>query len=398
MEDEEKTKNQLIMELRRLHERIDELVKSETECKRIAEELHESEKKFRTIEEEKGKLLKAIEIAKEAVCITSQDGAVIYTNEAMDKQFGYKNGELIGKYLSILYAGPSSEAVMKKIMSEIENKGSWQGEIHNKRKDNTEFLSYATVSALEDIDGKILNYVSTQHDITKITEMQEQLALKEKLAVLGQLAGGVGHELRNPLGAIKNAVYFLNMALEETDPEVKETIELLRKEVAKSERIISSFLNFAQPKTQIRYKVNVNELVQEELSRNTMPENIKVVCRLDEKMPAILADPDQLVLVFGNIILNAIQAMPKSGELAIESKLESSKMAVVSFKDTGVGIPRKHFIKLFEPLFTTKARGIGFGLAIAKIIVEEHGGTIEVESEVGKGSAFIVRLPLALKS
>lgn len=117
-----------------------------------------------------------------------------------------------------------------------------------------------------------------------------------------------------------------------------------------------------------------------------------------QALPSILADPDQLAQVFGNIILNAIQAMPKGGELVVKSKLGRPKQIVVSFTDTGVGITKKNLEKLFEPLFTTKAKGIGLGLAVTKLLVEGHGGTIEVDSEVGKGSNFTVKLPIALKS
>jgi signal transduction histidine kinase len=243
---------------------------------------------------------------------------------------------------------------------------------------------------------------------SELREAQDELIRKEKLAVLGQLAGGVGHELRNPLGAIKNASYFLNMALEEPEPEVQETLEILEKEVGASERIISSLLDFARPKSPVRRKVDINELVQEALSRATVPENVEVVSQLDEALPAILADPDQLGQAFGSIILNAVQAMtlpsrlgmPEGGRLVVKTEGRGDpggrpSWVVVSITDTGVGIPEENVGKLFEPLFTTKAKGIGLGLALVKALVEGHGGTIEVQSKVGKGSMFMVRLPIS---
>jgi PAS domain S-box-containing protein len=229
----------------------------------------------------------------------------------------------------------------------------------------------------------------------ELREAQEQLVRQEKLAVLGQLAGGVGHELRNPLGAIKSAAYFLNMALEEPDPEVKETLEILEKEVATSENVISSLLDFARAKPPTRRRVDTNEVIQEALSRVTVPENVEVVSQLDGRLPAILADPDQLGQVFGNIILNAVQAMPEGGQLTIKSEVPSAEWVAVSFTDTGAGIPEENLDKLFEPLFTTKAKGIGLGLAVTKTLVEGHGGSIEVESEVGVGTTFMVRLPMS---
>jgi signal transduction histidine kinase len=244
-----------------------------------------------------------------------------------------------------------------------------------------------------------------QRDITRrkqaeeeLREAQEQLVRREKLAVLGQLAGGVSHELRNPLGAIKNAAYFLNIVMSEgePEPEVKETLEILEKEVATSERIIGSLLDFARPKPLVRRKVEINDVVREALSRTTVPDAqcVEVVSQLDETLPVVLADPGQLAQVFGNLILNGIQAMPEGGRLAIKSEVESPEWLVVSFTDTGVGIAEEKLGRLFEPLFTTKAKGIGLGLALAKALVEEHGGTIEVQSTVGKGSTFTVRLPV----
>jgi PAS domain S-box-containing protein len=227
----------------------------------------------------------------------------------------------------------------------------------------------------------------------ELRDAQEQLIRQEKLAVLGQLAGGVGHELRNPLGAISNAAYFLNMVLEEPDPEVKETLEILQKEVKTSEKIISSLLDFARAKAPTRRKVDINEVVQESLSRVAVPEDVEVVRQLDEALPIILADPDHLDQVFGNIILNAVQAMSEGGRLLVKTEVSSPEWVAVSFTDTGMGISEENLGKLFEPLFTTKAKGIGLGLAVTKTLVEGHGGTIEVESQVGKGTTFRVRLP-----
>ncbi|MBM3238976.1 hypothetical protein FJZ31_22005 [Candidatus Poribacteria bacterium] len=227
----------------------------------------------------------------------------------------------------------------------------------------------------------------------ELREAHEQLVRQEKLAVLGKLAGGVSHELRNPLGIIKNAAYFLNMVLKEPNPEVKKIVEILEKEVTRSEGIISSLLDFARPKPPIWQQVDINELIRDALSRITVPENVEVVSQSDEALPNILADPGQLGQVFGNIILNAIQAMSGGGRLVIKSEIQSPQWVAISFADTGMGIPEENMGKIFEPFFTSKAKGIGLGLVIAGALVEGHGGKIEVQSEVGKGSIFTVRIP-----
>ena len=228
----------------------------------------------------------------------------------------------------------------------------------------------------------------------ELREAQEGLIRKERLAMLGQLASGVGHDLRNPLGAIKNAAYFLNMVLEEPDPEVKETLEILKKEVGTSEAIISSLLDFARANPPTKRKTGVSKVLQEALARAAVPNNIEVLQEISETLPEILADPDQLGQVFGNIILNGIQAMTEGGQLTIKSEAPAPGRVSVSITDTGAGIPEEQLEKLFEPLYTTKAKGVGLGLAIVKTLVEGHGGTIEVESEIGRGSVFTVRLPI----
>ena len=190
-------------------------------------------------------------------------------------------------------------------------------------------------------------------DITERKRMEEQLKRSEKLAVLGQLAGGVGHELRNPLGAIKNAAYFLNMVLEKPKPEVKETLEILDEEVASCEHIISSLLDFARQKPPTRRKIDIEDVIQRALSHIRVPENVEVVSQPDRALPLILADPDQLSQVFGNIILNATQAMPEGGRLVIKSSVPEPGWVAISFADTGVGIPGEAMTKVFEPLFTS---------------------------------------------
>jgi PAS domain S-box-containing protein len=231
-----------------------------------------------------------------------------------------------------------------------------------------------------------------------LQQAQQQVIRQEKLAILGQLAGGVAHELRNPLGSIRNTAYFLNMALKKPEPEVKEILKVLEEEVLTSERIISSLLDFARPKAPAKHKVNIINIIQDAMSRVAVPENIEVVSHLDRSLPAILADSDQLVQVFVNIILNAIQAMPDGGRLIVKAESSSSEEVSVSFTDTGGGIPQENLKSIFEPLFTTKAKGIGLGLAVSKLLVAEHGGTIEVKSRAGKGSKFKVRLPIDSRS
>jgi PAS domain S-box-containing protein len=307
-----------------------------------------------------------------------------------------------------LLATKDDDKLLAFVLSQLQNADEFINKVkylydHKKEKSRDEILFK---------DGRVLDRYSAPlifpngdyfgriwffRDITDRKRMEEQLVRQEKLAVLGQLAGGVGHELRNPLGVIKNSVYFLNMVLESQDPELKETLKILEKEVAISERIITSLLDFARAKPPLCRKVDIHQILREALSPVNVPENITVEYPVVKSLPRVLADPDQLDQVFKNIILNAVQAMPRGGRLMIKSETQEPGWVAVSIADTGVGILEENIEKIFEPLFTTKAKGIGLGMAISKTFVEGHGGSIEIQSEAGKGTTCTVKLPVLEK-
>lgn len=237
-----------------------------------------------------------------------------------------------------------------------------------------------------------------------LEKTQEKLMRREKLAVLGQLAGGLAHELRNPLGAIKNAAYYLNLALETTDETDKEMLGIIIKEIDTSERIIHSLLDFARTRAPELHPANVNEIIQDALSRVQIPNDpkIKTILNLDMKTPPIMADSEQLVQVFSNLLLNAVQAMPEGGQLEVTTKYDvfngeqaTTRPITITIADTGVGIPKENLYKIFDPLYSTKTRGIGLGLALVKTLLDGHDGTIEVKSNgiPGQGTSFTIKLP-----
>ena len=226
---------------------------------------------------------------------------------------------------------------------------------------------------------------------------QERLARQERLALLGQLAGGVSHELRNPLGAIKNATYLMRMTLPvgSTDPDTMEALHIIEQEIDSAEHIISSLLGFAQPRAPDRRPTQVERLVEGALARSQARgvEGVEVVTQLEPALPLVMVDLVQMDAVLTNLIVNAVQAMPEGGRLQIEARAAPGAVEI-AVSDTGVGMAPEALAMLFEPLYTTKAKGIGLGLPTSKMLVEAHGGTIQVHSEVGRGSTFVVRLPL----
>lgn len=226
-----------------------------------------------------------------------------------------------------------------------------------------------------------------------LEKAQERLLRQEKLAVLGQLAGGVGHELRNPLGVINNAVYFLQMALAGADEMIKEYLELIASRVAEADGIVTSLLNLSRTRQATREPVTIATLLEETLRRQPPPAGISLQQTLAPELPPIVVDPQQISQVLGNLITNAYQAMPLGGELTLSAQRLPDRVSL-SVRDTGLGMEPDIMERVFEPLFTTKAKGVGLGLAISKNLVEVNGGLITVESTPGQGSTFTIVLPI----
>ncbi|NOQ21390.1 MAG: PAS domain S-box protein [Candidatus Aegiribacteria sp.] len=239
--------------------------------------------------------------------------------------------------------------------------------------------------------GESLGLIIT--DITELKQVEEKLIRNEKLAVLGQLSGGVGHELRNPLGVISNAVYFLQMTLSDADETTREYLEIISSEIRNSEKIVSDLLDLSRIKPAARERTAVSELFDQVLEKQPPPEKVTVNTEIPSELPPVFVDPRQIGQVLLNLVTNAYQAMPEGGILTIGAETEKEKVSLF-LTDTGCGISEKAILKIFEPLFTTRARGIGLGLAVSRNLVEVNGGILEVRSEEGKGSTFTVILPI----
>lgn len=245
-------------------------------------------------------------------------------------------------------------------------------------------------AALKAYSGQLEEMVEER--TRELRQAQEQLLLQERLATLGQLAGGVGHELRNPLGVISNAVYFLKLVQPGATETVKEYLEIISAEIRIAEKIIHNLLDFARVKSSAPQYVDLQSIADSALSRYPPPANIAVQKENCHNLPLAFVDPQQIELVLGNLVVNAFQAMPEGGRLMLDGKEENGQVCL-SVRDTGCGIPPEDLPRLFEPLFTTKLHGIGLGLATSKKLAEANGGSIRVESVPGKGSTFTLCLP-----
>jgi signal transduction histidine kinase len=231
--------------------------------------------------------------------------------------------------------------------------------------------------------------------LTKLRRSQETLVRTEKLAAVGQLAASVGHELRNPLFAIRNANTFITKKVggDGADPKVAQFLQLIERELGACTKIISDLLDFARERAPNARPCPLRALVDEAVGL-VPPSNVKIVNAVSDELPVPCIDKDQFRQVLINLVQNAVEAMPEgSGEVTVAAEGGTDRPFRISIIDNGPGMPPDVVEKVFEPLFTTKTKGTGLGLAIVSNMIKGHGGAIRVESELGRGSRFEIELP-----
>jgi PAS domain S-box-containing protein len=385
-----------------------------------------------------------IELSPDAIVVADLKGTILLCNSAAIKMSGYPKDEMVGKHFSRIGIVRFIDApkYLKVFTSTRGQKIPKPLELRFYRKDKTTIWTEILVGWLK-IGSKMIaqatirditehkqmeqeiqeknNQLEAQNEELRATEEElrhtneelqtankelkethEQLVRSEKLAAIGQLAGGVGHELRNPLGAISNAAYYikgklLRSSLARKEPRVMEFLNIMDEEIATSNKIINDLLNFARTGKPAVSLASLEAVIDSTLPRLNIPENITVTKKLDADLPQVEIDVDQMRQVIVNLITNAAQAMPEGGELTISAH-QTKRSLEISITDTGSGIPKELIGKIFDPLFTTKAKGIGLGLAVCKSIIDNHKGSISVSSRVDKGTTFTIKLPLDITS
>ena len=252
-------------------------------------------------------------------------------------------------------------------------------------------------------DGSVKNVVVLIEDISEKHRLEEQVLEQQRLATIGQIALMVGHDLRNPLQAIMNYVYLLQKEAQSFPDEFMrlskklgiEPMAEIQGQLQYMEKIVLDLQDYARPLRPKFVETDLPELIDNVLSTLKIPDNVHVSKLVPDACSRLMIDAGLMKRAFINLLTNAVQAMPKGGRLTIAVTM-TARDVEISVEDTGVGIPEDNLLRLFTPLFTTKAKGQGLGLSVCKRIVEAHDGEITVESEVEKGSVFKVKIPLEL--
>jgi PAS domain S-box-containing protein len=367
-------------------------------------------------------------LVKEAIIVVDEDARVTYWNPAAEKTFGYSNEEALGKDIHGLVV-PHSLCREGKERIDLSVKTFTQTgmgyftvgnvELVARRKDDSEFPAelsisptlqngkWSAVAVVKNISErkrlqtKLAEYSQKLEELVQQRTLQLEIAQAElvkteRLAAIGELAGMVGHDLRNPLTGIKNSAYFLKKKGDSiSHTQAQEMLETIDKCVNYSNKIVNDLLEYSKEVHLQRQEESPKKLLIESLSLIDIPQKIEVQNRLTDN-PKVKVDADKIKRVFVNLTKNAFDAMQSGGRIIVESKQVNGNLEI-AFSDNGEGIPQEVSPKLFSPLFTTKAQGMGFGLAICKRIVEAHNGTIAVKSVRGGGTTFTLTLPIELK-
>ncbi len=293
------------------------------------------------------------------------------------------------------------------VATQVISKGDLAHRLRVNSRDEIGYLaeSFNRMTAnLETANDKLIEWTKTlekrvEERTKELREMQSHLIQSEKLASLGKLAAGIAHEINNPLGGI---LIYSNLLLEDTDKDSPhyENLRKIVKETSRCKDIVKGLLEFARPKEPEVAIIDINEILESSLAimeKQALFQNISINRSYESDLPKISADSAQIQQVFTNIILNAAEAMAGNGTLTLSTSLNPDNKCIdVKFSDTGHGIKEEDKKRLFEPFFSTKevGKGTGLGLAISYSIIQQHNGTIEVKSRVGKGSTFTVKLPI----
>ena len=385
-----------------------------TERKEIEGNLRESERRFRHIAEASGEWIWEVDVY----------GRYTYSNLVVEHVLGYSPEEIQGKYYYDFFTPEERNILVPQVKVLFEKKANFHNlPNRNLHKDGREVIIETTAVPILDAEGKLQGYRGVDHDVTERKRAEEKLKVaydqlkttqvrlvqSAKMASVGLLAGGVAHEINNPLTGVLNNVQLIRMIAEQKQDfniaDFKELLTVIEGSALRCKRITQSLLDFSRASKDVFQKLSLNEIVEKVatlIEHELGLQNIAIQKDLEPGLPQVLGDSQLLQQVVFDVISNgkwAIQqkSEKEGGTIALKTQYEPEKKNILlSISDNGIGIAKENLEKVFEPFFTTKevGEGTGLGLSIAYSIIKAHQGTIEAESEPGKWTIFKIRLPV----
>ncbi len=362
-------------------------------------------------EEEHVRLVTAIEQSAEAVVITNPAGDIEYVNSAFTQITGYSREEALGKNPRILKSGKQDPEFYQQLWETIVNGQTWEGELINRRKNGTHYTEKMSITAVRDRAGMATHFIATKQDITERRNLEAKLHQASKMEAVGRLAGGVAHDFNNLLTVING---YSEVLMERLASDTKSSgyLEEIHKAGERAASLTRQLLAFSRHQVLAPQVLDMNAVVSNlgNMLRRLIGEDIKLRTLLNPSLARVKADPGQIEQVIINLAVNARDAMPKGGNLTIETSnveldeeyarihptVKPGPHAVLVVSDTGEGMTPETQARIFEPFFTTKEMGKGTGLGLATVygIVKQSGGSVWVYSEVGTGTTFKIYFPV----
>jgi len=358
------------------------------------------------------KVIYAVEQSSSAVVIADERGTVEYANRRFTDITGFSQDEVIGEGIPSLFCRSDPDTWEHSCKDAILSGRKWSRECKNARKDGTAYWAHLNLSPVRNDEGKVTNFILTFDDVTERRGMEEKLHASQRLEALGTLAGGVAHDFNNLLTVINGYSEMILDELPEGDP-IRRDLDEIRKAGHKAALLTGQLLAFSRKQVVMPRLLDLNDLIREtdKMLRRLIREDIELVLEMDPRLGRVRMDPGQMTQVIINLVVNARDAMPQGGRLAIRTKcfiltqesvrwdgrLPAGEYGLLEIADTGCGMDEETVKHIFEPFYTTKEAGKGTGLGLSTVygIIGQNGGYIEMMSEVGKGTTARVYLPIA---
>jgi len=351
----------------------------------------------------------------DGVVVTDAHGQILIWNRAAEEMVGTAAAEALGKHFGAVFS--ENLAIVRQIEKTFSSERSYSDyEAELLAKHRQPHPVGLVTTALRDNGGQLAGVILTISDQAGVRDLKERMRRSDRLATLGMIAAGIAHEVKNPLVGIRGAAQLMKSELSSEDEtgsdkvrSLIEYIDVILKEADRLNNVLEGILDFTRVKPREMKAFNIHSIMDRALLLNeeSARQSGIILKRLyDPSLPDVMGSQDQLIQVFLNIVKNAVEAMPGGGKLTVTTRMsdlftsvqadgKKHRLMVVKITDTGPGIKQEHLQDIFTPFFTTKDRGVGLGLALSYQIVQEHLGTIRVESQRNEGTTFSVYLPLA---